>query len=118
MCVYDSRGGAPVLVLSATALPGGDGLPCWRHIGDRVPTYKDWSAAANGLRVLRLKAGAAGTAKIVVEFQGAAIPMPAPLAQDPTVTMQVVNSRGTCWGAHYSSPAPVARPDRFKDLND
>jgi hypothetical protein len=53
-----------------------------------------------------------------VKGKGVNVPLPPlPLAQDPTVTVQLRNGSGACWMAHYSS-AVVNDATRFKGRAD
>lgn len=91
---------------------GGDtcaGAPCWKSIGP-PPTapqpgkgyrYKDAALAADGVRKLLAKGGAAGTSRALVVGKGANLPdgIPAALQLAGTVTMQLRASDGACLSA-------------------
>ncbi len=120
-CVYDASAGAPSLVLSATAPAAATcpAKPCWKVTGTTGFKYADAKLINGGLKTITLKAGAAGAAKVTVKGKGVNLGMPAlPLAQDTTVTAQLVNSDGTCWEAQYGAPAIKNQSDQFKDQGD
>ncbi len=101
-CVYDESAGAPSLVLNASAPAAAScrGKLCWKATGTTGFKYTDARLTNGGLQTIILKAGAAGEARITVKGKGASLGMPAlPLAQDTTVTAQLVNSGGACWEA-------------------
>jgi hypothetical protein len=117
LCGYDRTAGTPALVFSTGVAAGGtcDGKPCWRasKTGFR---YRDRSAGAEGVRQVVLKAGAAGKSKIQVRGQGPKLALPAlPLAQGPSVTVQLRSSGGQCWEASYDAPAKRNDASNFKD---
>jgi photosystem II stability/assembly factor-like uncharacterized protein len=120
ICVFDRAGGATTLALSATVPPGeqcGKRL-CWSPIGSKGFRYNN-NAAPDGVSKILLQAGGAGAVKIVVEGKGAKLSVPAlPLAQSPSVEVQLVNSDGLCWLADYSAPATRNSGSLFKDKSD
>jgi hypothetical protein len=122
-CIYSTTGGIPALVMSAVA-PGGSscgGDFCWHPIRTKGFKYVDPPGTANGLTKIVLRTGANGEAKVIVQGKGPALPIPPPadmntlLRQDPSVTVQVVNSAGQCWEAAYSAPATKLTGGLFKD---
>ena len=55
-----------------------------------------------GIRSIRLKAGAAGKVQLMVK--GKAVSLPAlPLAAEPEVTLQLSNSAGQCWQSRFAA---------------
>jgi hypothetical protein len=68
LCVYGQVAGTAGLALHARVPAGGtcDGLPCWSS-NSRGLTYSDPAAAADGIKRITLKSGAAGRAKIIVK---------------------------------------------------
>jgi hypothetical protein len=63
---------------------------------------------------MTLKAGALGRARVSVEARGVVKPdPPMPFQQSPSITVQVVNSIGSCWGADYVSAAQVNTEQRL-----
>ena len=58
--------------------------------------------------------GALGKAKVSVVARGAVLPdPPMPFQHDPTITIQVVNSVGSCWGVDYVTPPQVNASTRL-----
>jgi hypothetical protein len=43
---------------------------------------------------------------------------PLPLTQDVTVTVQLKNDLGQCWGSEFSAPAFKNEPMEFRDKSD
>jgi hypothetical protein len=120
LCIYDETGGSPNLLLptEASARSTCGAHPCWstRLRGVR---YFDGTDGAEGLRMVRLRPGAEGRARIDYLFRGANLSLPTmPLDQDTTVTVQAVNSIGECWSAQYSAPARTNTANRFVDRSD
>ena len=114
LCVYDETGGTPGLKLTAVVPPGG----AWAPIGKGFK-YKDPAATNDGIKIVLLKFGASGKAKIAVKGHGANLATPAlPLTQDQHVIVQLKNSIGVCWEARYSSPATKNEAAQFKDKSN
>jgi hypothetical protein len=105
VCVWDDVGGTPTLVMVMNAPPAGNcgGRPCWRSIRDgKAVRYKDLGLLPNGVRQLTIGSGPFGKASVLVKGRGIHLPdPPMPFTQDPTITVQVVNGLGTCWGADF-----------------
>lgn len=103
-CVYD---GASTLVSRASIPTAGScnalsPRPCWRESGAGF-TYVDRDFTPDGIAKVILKAGAAGSAKILVKGKGDLLDVPAlPLTSVP-VTVQLLNGDGVCWEADYHS---------------
>jgi hypothetical protein len=125
LCVYDRSGGAATLVQVATA-PGGAtcfGRPCWKSLSHGF-RFKSSNTSADGVQSVLLKEGLNGRAKLLVKAKGDRLALPPPVsatqffAQDPAVTVQLVNSLGVCWQATYSAPAPRNQPGLFNDRSD
>jgi hypothetical protein len=119
LCVYDTSGAGPRLLLDAQA-PAGDlcpagGVPtaCWKAFGNppgaRGHRYKDPALTPEGVELVRLTPGAEGKARIVVRGKGLALDMPSPLAIEPPVTVQLQRV-DACWSATYY-PAGVLGND-------
>jgi hypothetical protein len=110
LCAYDQSEAR--LVLRATAPAGGTcpfgrtGKPCWRAVGRdarRGYAYRDAGLLdPDGLARVRLVAGA--TAKIAVEGAGANLGMPAALAVEPPLLVQLQAGDGTCWESSFAEP--------------
>jgi hypothetical protein len=115
LCIYDGTG----LVMSATAPPGGlcNGKPCWT---EKLFSFKysNKTLTPDGLLLIFLKEGAAGSAKISVKGKGLRLDMPDLATLVSPMTVQLKNSN-TCWGAVYSFP-PAVKNDaaNFKDRAD
>ncbi len=98
LCVFDDVAGVPDLVLDA-AVPAGAN---WQATG-RGYKYKDKDSLHGGVRSMLLKSGDDGGAAIVVKARGEHLEMPAlPLAQNPTVTVQLLGANA-CWEAQYGT---------------
>jgi hypothetical protein len=75
------------------------------------------------VKLIRLKAGAAGSARITWLAKGGNLDFASlgpflPFDQSPKVTVQVTNSDGQCWTAEYSAPARANQRDAFVDKGD
>jgi uncharacterized repeat protein (TIGR01451 family) len=105
VCVWDTNGGTPRLVMAMDAAAGGNctGKPCWRSINSgKGVRYKDVGLLPDGIKQLTVRSGTLGKAGAFVKARGIPLPdPPMPFAQDPTITVQVVNGLGSCWGAEY-----------------
>lgn len=114
LCVYD----AGSLRMEATIAGGGTcgRRLCWKTTRNGF-VYRDRNGTSDGVRLVRLKSGSEGRARVVVLAKGAALALPTlPLA--PPVTTQLLRSDGAeCWGARFSLPKKNA-PDRFKAASD
>jgi hypothetical protein len=67
--------------------------------------YSDRHSTQGGIGKVDLKMGIAGRATILVKGKGQPLALPSlPLAQDPTVTVQLWNVRDDrCWAARFST---------------
>jgi hypothetical protein len=105
VCVWDSVGGTPTLVMSMDAPAAGNcaGHPCWRPIsGGAGFAYKDSGLLPDGIKTLKVMSGELGRSRLTVKGGGLRLPdPPMPFAQDPTIIVQVVNGTGKCWGASF-----------------
>jgi len=121
LCVYDKTAGAWSLKLEA-ALPAGGTCarkPCWKARGTAGLRYGDRDATPDGIYQAALKAGAEGQASVKVKAKGTHLAMPTlPLAQDTTITVQLVSSDGICWASAYDAPATRNDGVQFKDTLD
>jgi hypothetical protein len=124
LCVFDRSGGDAHVVTSLGIPAGGTcgGKACWKATG-RGFVFGDKTLAHDGVKQLRLRAGAAGKAQIQLQAKGANLgfastPGMLPLAQSPAVTVQLTNSAGKCWSADYSVPARMNQSDSFFDRGD
>ena len=123
LCIYGSTGGTPGLALRAlipAASMCGGGL-CWRPSGSKGFNYSDSAGQADGIIKVVLRTGTNGNAKVLLKGTGANLPAIVPanmtnlIAQDPTVTVQLVNSDGQCWESVYEAPATKATGISFRD---
>jgi hypothetical protein len=123
LCIYDRSGGVPTLQVASAPAGGTCGnAPCWKALA-RGFRYKNRDGSDDGVQSILLKAGQSNRAKFLVKGKGAKLDMAAPigaqlLAQDPAVTVQLVNSLGFCWEATFSAPAQRNQTSRFSDKSD
>ncbi len=119
LCVYDQVDGNPTLVLSPVVLGGATcgGRPCWEATR-RGFVYVNEEDPPDGICRIMLRAGDAGRTRICVKAKGPSVGAIIPFKQDPTVTVQLVNSIGECWETRYSAPAVVNDGSQFNDKND
>jgi hypothetical protein len=122
MCIYDQNGGVSSLALQALVPPAGvcDGKPCWKETSKGF-RYKDRALGNDGLKLINLKSGPGGKAKIIVKGQGSNLNLPVlPLDQDQTVIAQLKNNVGgsECWEARFTGPAKKNDGGQFKDKGD
>lgn len=121
LCVYDTRRGDPVaaqLVMS-TVIPPGRG---WRMGADKLLAFIDCTGSNGGIKLIGITAPGVAPRKIVVEGSDDRLVLPPPaggllLAQNPRVSVQLVNSSGGCWQGVYDTPAMVSTPRLFWDIN-
>jgi cysteine-rich repeat protein len=105
LCIYDSSAGVPNLVTTLEVPPSG----AWKPSGTKGWKYKDKSGAADGLQKAKISTGAAGRSKASLKAGGVNLPTPPPasptalFSADPGVTVQLVNSAGTCWTTTFTS---------------
>jgi hypothetical protein len=120
LCVYDAVALVPSLATGAEVPAGGTcgSRPCWEET-QRGFEYADKAATPEGVIRVLLREGVAGKATITVEARGADLAMPRlPLAQDATVTIQLHNDDGECWGAGYTAPPIDNTATVFRDRSD
>jgi thiosulfate dehydrogenase len=104
LCVYDSDRAV------VSAAPTIDVRPnaAWLSKDPNGWRYKDKDRAYAGVWKVTLKPGATDTAKASVIGKGAGLPLPAAVgpdrffAQDPSVTVQLVNESEQCWTASFT----------------
>ncbi len=122
LCVYDDAGAGAALRLEAHA-PGGDMCdvehprPCWKstHTGVR---YFDKDMTPDGLRLIRIKEGPPGKARISVTGKGPELALPNIASIAQPVTVQLVNGAGACWEATFTAPAARHDGTIFRDTSD
>ena len=111
-CLYDE---ADSLVASLAVDRAGDvcaGRACWKATGGEPPAgkgflYKDKELAADGVQLLKLRAGAAGRTGLLLKAKNhaargsAALPggLVDALAGSARVTSRLYASTGECWSA-------------------
>jgi len=98
LCVFDDG----ELVAGALAPAGGScaGKPCWKATGDRGFKYKDKEQTPTGLKVLKLKAGETGKAKIIAKAKGELVNLPGLPLSGP-VLVQLSAEGASCFEAQY-----------------
>ena len=103
LCIYETVGEQPSVLLSATAPAGGQcaGRDCWKALSTTGFRYKDKELTPDGLDTIILKAGDDGKAKIIVKGKGAGLILPSPLDVELPVTVQLQSTNGECWQAGY-----------------
>ena len=122
LCLYDQNAGVSSLILEAIVPPGGvcNDKPCWKTT-KRGFKFRDPALANDGVKVITLKSGTSGKAKIVLRGKGPNLNVPAlPLMQDQTVIAQIKNNinAGECWEARFSGPSKANEAAKFKDKGD
>jgi hypothetical protein len=108
LCAYDESGLVPVITSQATVPAGGTcaGKPCWKPTGATGFAYRDKEATPQGVLTMKLKAGVAGKAKVLVKGKGESLALPGmPLALP--LRVQVQRAGGQCWEAVYSGTGVV-----------
>ncbi len=110
LCLYDTNASLVAAAPSLDLRPDAAWIP-------KLPdgwSYLDNTRPFAGIRKVRLLAGGPGEAQVLVSGGGSGLPLPAPVsptrlfAQDPTVTVQLVNENARCWSATF----PSARRNR------
>jgi cysteine-rich repeat protein len=100
LCIFDGAGGGTYELAAHFALPASGS---WKRASSCRWTYKDRTAATDGITSLKLTPRDTGRASIQFSAEGEAAPLPVPvaadrfMASDPDVTVQIINSNGTCW---------------------
>jgi uncharacterized delta-60 repeat protein len=119
-CVYDESGGPPALLFEAAVPAGGvcDDDVCWKPPTGKGFKYKDRTHRRCGVDVMKLQAGEAGKAKVIVKAKGERLPVPAlPLPLPLRVQLQAAN--GECWEAIHSANGVLKNDSaRFKGRAD
>jgi hypothetical protein len=93
--------------VTATPHVGGTcgSVPCWRTSGS-PPTkwkYRDRSLAADGVKSIDLKSGSSARAKVGFKAKGALLPLPGFTTLPTPLTVQLMSSDGTCFGATFQA---------------
>ena len=111
LCAYDGNG---ALLIDVAAPNDGicGGKLCWTSSAHGY-RYSDRLLTPDGVQKIQLKAGAPGSAKIVVSGKGANLGLPPlPIGTLP-VTVQLAGSHGKCWQASYPN-AQKNQSDQLK----
>jgi hypothetical protein len=99
-------------LVAHAAIPTGAG---WKTAGTGY-SYRSKTGAPFGITSLTLRPGAAGKAKLALKGKGSVLTVPPlPLAQDPSVTLQLKSSTGACWSQTYATPARRNDANQLKD---
>ncbi len=116
LCLYDETGGSATIILSSTA--PADPI-AWVNKGDKGFQYKKKDLEPDGIRVVKLKAGMVGKAKITLKAKGANLAI-SNLGFGPaaTITAQLRNSSGACFGAIYQAPFLKNDANQFRDRSE
>jgi len=112
LCVYDQSGGDDNVVMSLQ-IPGG---AAWQAKSSGFK-YRDKSTLPDGVKIVVLKQGDEGKAKIVLKGKGALLPMPDLGALVPPLTVQLGNG-STCWESTFGTEIQKNEPDFFKAKAD
>lgn len=117
LCAYDASPAAqPLFDLGVTSGGPCGTKPCWKATGTRGFAFRDRSGARRGVTAMKLGAGAAGKAKLLVQARGPNLPAPA-LPLVPPVTVQLLVDHGgvvECWQTTYEAPLKKNTPDQFR----
>jgi hypothetical protein len=109
LCLYSSVGGA--LLETELLAPAGGGCkkptdggtqPCWKALSTKGFKYARKDRHPDGVTPVKLLAGVAEKAKVLVKAKGEFLPLPA-LPLTLPVTVQLQSAGGPCWTATYSS---------------
>jgi hypothetical protein len=113
LCVYDDDGlGGQEPVATADIRTTGtcNGLPCWRSFTPYK--YIEKKALSDGIAKVILTVGPEGAPKAIVKGKGRRLRQPT-LPLDPPVTVQLVESNGTCFTTTYDANVTTNTPDAF-----
>ena len=115
LCVYVESGGVCNLVVHPDALAGAG----WRKRRNGFEFIAPAGGNPNGVRRIRLRAGAAGKSGILIRGKGDLLGLEAfPLPDDAAILVQLHNGADRCWSTEFGQ-GEVERSDRrFKDRND
>ncbi len=119
LCVYDEDGAVAEVATKLEIAPGGvcPAKECWAVAGGATPRgykYRDPESHRDGVNKMIFVSGRPGSDKIIFKAKGPLLPAPvaatasAMFHQDANVTVQLVNSEGSCWESVFS-PGEVSR---------
>jgi len=115
LCLYDNVG------LEITAQPSANRTcrtkQCWKALGTKGFKYRDKSGTPDGLRSVRLRAGAADKAHIVVKGKGPNLSVPSLPFASPVRVQLKRRDTGECWEATYTH-AVLNSGNEFKARSD
>ncbi len=116
VCLYRGLGATGSILIEARAPAGAS----WRGFGAKGFKYKDAGLSPDGLKLLQLRPGLAGKARLKVKGKGPNLGLSSGLAFDPSATLalQLRNSTGACYGAGFSSPFIRNQSSIFIDKSD
>lgn len=100
ICLYASSEGEPALVAEAT-VPADEQL--WQE-NSKGFTYKDKEGSHDGIVKIKLQGSDEAKAKILVKGKNMALPA-TPLAEDPSVLIQLKVQGGGCFQNEFPGPA-------------
>jgi DNA-binding beta-propeller fold protein YncE len=104
LCMYSGPGANLVMDVGPIVQAAcGDG-PCWKATGSGY-RYKDSAAQNDGIHLMSLKAGATGSAKMIVKGRGGNLPLPNLTPNGLPLPVQVVlqNDEGECWATTFTT---------------
>lgn len=106
LCVFDSSAGVPAVATHLDIAPGAS----WTNRDPKGLSYKDNSAASDGVTRISIKTGASGKSRISLSAKGAPLPMPTAVSgdhffgQDPFVRVELRNdATASCWSTQFSA---------------
>ncbi len=105
LCVYETGAAQLFLGYRAGVAAGGTcaGRPCWKATGSSGYSYRDPEHTPDGLELIRLKSGPAGTAGMLVKGKGSHLGLLRPDIQlTLPLTVQLKGSNGKCWSADFA----------------
>lgn len=104
--MLDRPGGVPTQRLAEQVSAGGTcgTRPCWKASSTGFK-YNDPATAADGVRTILLKSGAAERARANVKGNGAGLTMPALGLTTPVTARLVRIGTPACWESTFSAPA-------------
>jgi len=105
LCVYDSTTSTSSLITSLYVQANA----AWVDKDPKGFKYNDPTLAQAGVQLIDIRPGDATKAKVQLKAKGGNVPAPAPFSptelfdEDPSVTVQLVNSDGTCWTTEFDA---------------